>query len=59
MMINYIERGKWSPALYSQRKVLKEKCVRFPLTFISVNISEHRPAVEEAGAFGNRSAEVI
>jgi len=31
MMINYIQRGKWNPALYSQRKVLKEKCVRLPL----------------------------
>jgi hypothetical protein len=30
MMINYIQRGKWNPALYSQRKVLKEKCVRLP-----------------------------
>jgi hypothetical protein len=27
-------------------------------TFISVNISEHRPAGEEVGAFRNRSAEV-
>lgn len=58
MMINYIQRGKWNPALYSQREVLKEKCVSLPPTFISVNISEHRPAGEEVGAFRNRSPEV-
>ena len=58
MMINYIQRGKWNPALYSQGKVLKEKCIRFPPTFISVNISEHRPAGKEVGAFRNRSPEV-
>jgi hypothetical protein len=60
-MINYIQRGKWNPAFNSQRKVLKEKCVRFPLTFISVNISERRPAEGEGGEVGtfrNRSPEV-